>query len=436
MNIVSVRSRSRTTPDRQMTRVLSLLSWWLILPSWAVIASVYQPACAAEQITKGPVLLGVYQDRAALMWETSSQESCKLNYGIDEKLSDFVESKGQRVEYTTTTDSNEQIKHTAYIHKVWLENLQPGQTYRYRIASQDSQSRTFKFRTAPTDAQNTTFIVYGDNRANAKVHRQLIKRMIKEKVDFVVNCGDLVPNGDKYEQWNSQFFTPIKDLAESVPIYTIKGNHEGSNGNYEKLLVPPGRTNNFSFDYGPVHFFCTDNSNYKKTDANEALRRIDADLRNSRAAWNFVTYHVPSVDFAAHWSAWGYPNMLARLAAMPVDFVITGHSHLYERFRPVAPPAQGNGSYVTYITTGGGGAPLKPIVKSEFHAVAASTYHFCLFKIDGNKLTMDAIDAKGTVIDHLEITKTDGRLNQEYLDTAVPLNQLRRFQQANLHRQN
>jgi len=433
MNVPNRHVYSQISANKPMTRIVSLL---LLLPICAVVTSVHQPARAAEQITKGPVLLGAYQDRAALMWETSFQQPCRLNYGVDAKLSDYVASNGRRVEYTTTTDSNEQIKHTAYIHKVWLENLRPGQTYRYRIAGQDSQSRTFKFRTAPTDAQNTTFIVYGDNRTNANVHRRLVKQMIKKKPDFVVNCGDLVTNGDKYEQWDREFFAPIKGLAESVPIYIAKGNHEGKTGIYEKLLVPPGRTNTFTFDYGPAHFFCTDNSNYKKTDANDVLRRISADLDANQAPWNFVTYHVPSVNFAAHWSAWGHPNMLARLATMPVDFVITGHSHLYERFRPVAPPAQDKGSYVTYITTGGGGAPLKLIEKSDFHAAAASTYHFCLFKINGNKLTMDAIDANGKVIDHLQITKTGSRPNQEYLDAAVPLDQLRQYQQANLHRQN
>jgi predicted phosphodiesterase len=433
MNVSNRHVYSQIAANKPTTRIVSLL---LLLPICAVVTSVDQPACDAEQITKGPVLLGVYQNRAALMWETTSQQSCKLNYGIDEKLSDFVESKGQRVEYTTTIGSNEQIKNTVFIHKVWLENLQPGQIYNYRITSQGFQDKLYGFRTAPAHTDQVKFIVYGDNRTNAQVHRQLIKQMIKEKVDFVVNCGDLVYNGDKYEQWGTQFFTAIKGLAESVPLYIAKGNHEGTTGNYEKLLAPPGRSNTFAFDYGPVHFFCADNSNYKNTDANDVLRRISADLDGSQAAWNFVTYHVPSVNFAAHWSAWGYPNMLPRLAAMPVDFVITGHSHLYERFRPVAPPTQGNGSYVTYITTGGGGAPLKSIKKSDFHAAAASTYHFCLFTIDGNKLTMNTIDRNGKTIDHLQITKTDGRLNQEYLGTAVPLDQLRQFQQANLHRQN
>lgn len=37
-------------------------------------------------LTKGPFLLGVYPDRAALMWETETSEPCKLYYGEERDL--------------------------------------------------------------------------------------------------------------------------------------------------------------------------------------------------------------------------------------------------------------------------------------------------------------------------------------------------------------
>ena len=109
------------------------------------------------------------------------------------------------------------------------------------------------------------------------------------------------------------------------------------------------------------------------------------------------------------------------------DFVITGHSHQYERFRPIAPPPGTNGSYVTYITSGGGGAPLDDVEPSQYYAQAKKIHHFCLFHIKTNKLTMDTIDINGRTIDHLEINKTNGRLNKEYLQTAVSLEEVRLF---------
>jgi hypothetical protein len=249
-----------------------------------------------------------------------------------------------------------------------------------------------------------------------------------------VNSGDLVTEGKRYEQWGPQFFGPLSGLAETVPVYAIKGNHEGMSGSYEKLLIPPGETNNFSFDYGPVHYFCADNTE-KKGDPRKILDLIISDMKNSKAQWKFVSYHRPSLNAGHHWSAWGYPEALPRLAQAGVDFVITGHSHLYERFRPIAPPQEG-GSYVTYITSGGGGAPLSSIKPCNYHIKTTATNHFCLFEINGDKLTMDTINIDGKIIDHLEITKSDGRLNQQYIEKAIPMEEIVRYQKANLHREN
>ncbi|GAG55690.1 unnamed protein product [marine sediment metagenome] len=38
---------------------------------------------------------------------------------------------------------------------------------------------------------------------------------------------------------------------------------------------------------------------------------------------------------------------------------------------------------------------------------------------------MDTIDINGDVFDHLEVTKIDGKLNREYLETAVPAEAVR-----------
>jgi hypothetical protein len=76
---------------------------------------------------------------------------------------------------------------------------------------------------------------------------------------------------------------------------------------------------------------------------------------------------------------------------------------------------------VTYLTAGGGGAPLAPVAPTPCHVRAQAVYHFCLFHIKGGRLTMDTIDSEGRTIDHLEITKQDGRLDEPYRSTAMPI---------------
>jgi predicted phosphodiesterase len=395
-----------------------------LLVLFAALAIMLVTAGGCSGITKGPVLLSVSADRAAIMWETDTEGQGKLCYGKSPTLGKCVDSTAEKVQYKATTPKGQTIQKTAFIHKVWLEELEPAQVYNYRVDGAGLQSKTYEFHTPAPAADEVTFVVYGDSRTNPDIHRKLIELMKTRNVDFVVHTGDLASRGDQYEQWGTQFFAPVKGLAETIAFYIAKGNHEGSGGNFEKLLIPPGQGNSFSFNYGPVHYLCLDNVS-KDPKSKELLRLIAADAASSRAQWKFVSYHVPSLNFGGHWSDWGYPDALPSLAKAGVDFVITGHSHQYERFWPVAPPAETNGSHVTYITAGGGGAPLSNVEPSLYHACARQIHHFCLFHIKGNQLTMDTIDINGNIIDHLEITKNDGQLNKQYLWTAVPMETIR-----------
>jgi predicted phosphodiesterase len=374
-------------------------------------------ALTPARITKGPALLRVYQDRAAIMWENDIEGPCKVYYSTSTGQTDHVVSPGQKIQYMSDKQGKD-IK-TVFIHKVWLDDLEPGQSYTYYIAGPSLQSQTYQFQTVPANAHEVRFIVYGDCRNQNEIHRKLAQLMMNQRVNFIVNIGELDINGDDYSQWGPQFFEPLKGLIESVPIYTVKGNHEGKVGNYEKLLVPAGEENNFGFDYGPIHYFCADNSS-KGLKEQTQLNLIVADAQNSRAIWKFVSYHEPSLNFGGYWSNWAQRQALAAFAKADVDSVITGHSHQYERFRPVEPPESGGG-YVTYITSGGGGAPLYEIQPSLYHACAKSVYHFCIFHIKDNTLTMDTIDINGSTIDHVEITKSHGMPNKQYRWTAVPM---------------
>ncbi len=393
-----------------------------LVASWMAADGTYGGAAvssvAAGRITKGPCLLRVCQDRVALMWETDTGGPSGVSCGQKDGAEIYRESTAGKAAFRGSGG-----RKTAYIHKLWLEGLTPGQTYSYRITGPGGRSETFEFRTTPAETNEVRFIVYGDTRTQPKIHRKLVEQMRKYEVDFIVHIGDLVASGDDYRLWGPQFFEPLKGLVERVPIYTLKGNHEGRNGTYEELLAPPGEGNDFGFDYGPLHYFCTDNGSDQGNGA-QLVSQIARNADQSHALWKFVSYHVPSVNVGGHKSAWQQKEALPAFAAAGIDFVVTGHSHQYERFRPVQPP--GEGSYVTYVTTGGGGAPLAAVAPTSCHACARAVYHFCLFHIQGGRLTLDTIDAEGRTIDHLDIVKTDGRLNERYRSTAVPMSRISR----------
>lgn len=434
---MSISKHRRGTRIVSSVSVLSLVCLAVVLAAGGCATATSRNMFQAEQrgITKGPVLLRVYQERAALMWETETEGPCRLYYSEGWGPEKYVESTGEKVQYEINSRGKETVKKTAFIHKVWLEDLESGRAYNYYVTGLQIQSKVYKFHTIPADTDEVRFVVYGDSRTNPETHRKIVELIIKQKVDFIVHGGDLLTKGDIYEQWGPQYFDTVKGLAETVPVYIAKGNHEGNNGNYEKLLIPSGRDNNFGFDYGPVHYFCADNTS-KRLQTKNILGAITTDAERSKAQWKFVSYHIPSLNFGGHYSAWGYPEALPALAKCGVDFVATGHSHQYERFRPIAPPKGKKGSYVTYITTGGGGAPLKDVEPNKYHAKAKKINHFCLFEIKGNKLTMDTIDIDGNVIDHLEVSKSSNQLNEKYLDTAVSMEEIQLFQKSKLGKKN
>lgn len=394
---------------------------------------------ASAKITKGPFLLRVYQNRAAVMWESDIAGPGKLFYGKGAQLKNQAGTEPIRVDYESTGQYEPIAKRTFFIHKIWLENLTPGTAYSYRIDQPAAQ--THSFRTQPKKTNEARFIVYGDSRSYPKIHRKLVELMMAEKVDFIIHNGDFVNQGASYEQWGLEFFEPMKGLAESTPVYAVKGGHDNSAENwspgppyyFNKLLMAPGQQYHYSFDYGPVHFVCADDyCGPFPADPKPVLDAISADMGKSDKMWKFVVMHEPSLNFGGHWTMWGYPNALPTYSKLGVDFVIVGSSHMHERFRPVIPPSGSVGSYVTYITAAGGGAPLYDVVPTIYHGRAKKEYSFCLFHIKGNRLSMDTINIDGMIIDHLEITKTDGQVDEAYKRTAIPLEAIRIHQ--NLHK--
>ena len=372
-----------------------------------------QAASQNSTVSENAFLLRAYQDKAAIMWQSDIGGAQKLKYASKNFPEQTIVSTPEQITY--------EINKHVFIHKVWLENLLPGQIYNYSIG--EAAIKTYSFRAMPADTNEVTFVVYGDSRTGAENHKKIVSQIIRTNPDFVIHTGDLVSNGNRYEQYGPQFFGPLQSLCKSVAVYIAKGNHEGKNGTFEKLFIPPGEKNDFAIKFGPVYYYLADNYSEDLTDK-ELLNFIASNLRSAHAEWKFVSFHEPAINIGGHNSKWCWPDALPTFADAGADFVIAGHSHMYERFRPIAPRQNSAGSVVTYITTGGGGAPVAKTKRTSLHAATDSVLHFCLFKIKGSRLTMEVIDSDGRIIDRLEITKNGGKLNEEYLRTSAPMGEV------------
>ncbi len=58
------------------------------------------------------------------------------------------------------------------------------------------------------------------------------------------------------------------------------------------------------------------------------------------------------------------------------------------------------------MVTGGGGKDLYRAGKSEWTAFSKSVHHAVLVRIDGEHLSLEAIDLDGTVFDRLELDRS------------------------------
>jgi hypothetical protein len=138
------------------------------------------------------------------------------------------------------------------------------------------------------------------------------------------------------------------------------------------------------------------------------------------APWKIVFLHYPVFNIGGHGTGWGHDAYLPLFHEAKVDLVMAGHSHIYERFRPVA-SRTGAGSWpITHITTGGGGAPLYVVYPHPALEAQVSTNHFVLIEATPTSLTGRALTTNETVIDKFELKKSDGRPTVKYLAQVYP----------------
>ena len=64
-------------------------------------------------------------------------------------------------------------------------------------------------------------------------HAEILDQMSKHNFAFIVHTGDVVQRGPR-DDWDIEFFGPIKDILTSKPIYAAIGNHDLNSENYYK----------------------------------------------------------------------------------------------------------------------------------------------------------------------------------------------------------
>jgi 3',5'-cyclic AMP phosphodiesterase CpdA len=282
-------------------------------------------------------------------------------------------------------------------HKVMLTRLTPAKIYYYSVISDGIESPLYSFQTASPQNDTIRFVVYGDSRGgwdnwqNTLLVSQAIE---KAHPAFVLNTGDLVDNGKNLNDW-IDFFNASSFVHNST-LYPVPGNHENYSTLYFRFFSLPWNEHWYSFDNGPVHFIGLDSNPRNAYRLMQNLWLLH-ELRTLSKPFTIVFFHHPLYSSGEH----GNTTLLQKLWAplferYHVDIVFNGHDHDYEH-------CYING--ITYIVTGGGGAPLYDVGHNSWTIYSEKTYHYCLLTVNSSALLFQAIKPDGLVFDTFSLTK-------------------------------
>ena len=154
-----------------------------------------------------PYLQNVKPDGITVMWETTGPVPGAVDFGRNGSFEQTVEEPEGRT-----------------IHELHLTGLEPSTTYNYRARYAEHVLAAATFTTAPPPGTpNWRLVVYGDSRSNPNTHGRNVQQIMKLKPGIILNTGDLVADGSKYEQWKPQYFDPMRGVSEYVPIFPCLG---------------------------------------------------------------------------------------------------------------------------------------------------------------------------------------------------------------------
>lgn len=334
----------------------------------------------ATRIVRGPYLLRPGPTEMTVAWDTDSDATGEVRYGLDDDHEGLVKSPLP-------------LRH----HALRVRGLRASCIYHYRVVAGDADSGDAGFHTLPGPEEPLRFVVYGDTRNGHDVHARLAAEVLREDPDLLVTLGDLVDRGSEEADWQ-KFFEVAAPLLRAIPIVPALGNHEivraeGLAHFLELFPSPPGGSEPgyFGFDAAGVHFTVLDSNQLRSP---RQLAFCDADLaRSQRARARFVIMHQGPWSMGFHGN---HPDAIRAYAPVfarrNVSMIFSGHDHQYER---------GRMGGLDYVISGGGGAPLYVPRCGGLRAPCPSTtffitpeYHYVLVEVehDGFKLCAKRID--------------------------------------------
>ncbi|MBS3786969.1 metallophosphoesterase family protein [Candidatus Bipolaricaulota bacterium] len=320
----------------------------------------------------------------AVNWRTDRATTGKLSY---EKADFYLEQ--EKLRQRAEEESGKRL-----FHHVKLDGLTSGAEYVYCIGKDPGRGEINYFGSPASEANDFSFFVYGDTRTCPRRHRLVASEMALDPFhpSFIIHTGDLVESPVS-NNW-ADFFWAIEPFSKSTPIVPALGNHERNDDSYYDAFGLPAGGGEYgkqwySLSYGRVKFIVLDSNRHLMGHSNFSEERewLVEELKSNTKPVTVVIFHHPiyssvyseGVDAGLE-DSWG-----TLFEKHGVDLVFNGHVHSYER-------AVKNG--VTYVVTGGGGAPTGNL-SSRFdfsRRAKGDSLHYVRVLVDENEIKLQTIE--------------------------------------------
>lgn len=295
-------------------------------------------------------------------------------------------------------------------HSVRITGLEPGKTYRYRIAVTEVLDDTDPYSThyghtkrhrevkgvRTLDNSRTKFNIamFNDMHCKDQKFTDLTKGLDSENLDLILLNGDIASHMASADSLIKHVYQPIRHLCDKVPSVYARGNHEGRGREFHKFAdffpTPSGETY-YSFRMGQIAFLILDGGEDKPDESPEYSQTADYDtFRKTQLEWlkeeikkpeiasapvKIAVMHIPSVKFQNSWYSqiWLAENFNPVLNEAGVDLMVCGHHHKFY-----------------YIEPGHSGNDFPILINSHVERLDII--------VDGEKIKLQTVNEEGSVV--------------------------------------
>ncbi|HOQ89471.1 MAG TPA: metallophosphoesterase family protein [Candidatus Hydrogenedentes bacterium] len=331
---------------------------------WAADTAIQQDAAGRVPFSRVTLSPGANPAReVGLAWRCSQ----KLDAAVVQfapALNNDSRETANAVAVTGSLESVECEGGAVWHGRVYLNGLEPGKTYRYRVGDGTVWGPWYSLRTADGENAPFSFIYLGDIqndiRDSCTYALQTAWRMVPD-ARFAVCAGDLVENGYDDLLWQ-ELHDAMGYTPSWMPVLATPGNHdtrrrEGEPGRGENTAhplfnrhfahpengpegIPELRNEVYYVDYQGARLISLNANHLEETRPDPLSARcidaqlswLDRTLADAGKAWKIVFFHQPVYSTAK-----GRDNKALRERLRPlfekhgVHLVLQGHDHCYGR---------------------------------------------------------------------------------------------------------